>query len=184
MSSQMAGTGMKPMVPAPIQLYQLGTVVSGKPPEMIAEIPNKTLSIPSVMMNEGILNFTRMNPLSNPISNPMSIAASIAKMTPISIAKPNRDNKNPVTHVTITEDNAMDEPTDRSISPPMITIVIPIEITPVIAVARNIPTRLPILLNPGAKKMQKTMSANNTISSVCLDNVRPIFLSFALLTTH
>src|SRR5712691_2700248 len=92
-------------------------------------------------MNGGILR----SAIAAPLTSPQAAPAAIAVITPRTTGAPLTIARAP-----ITPDSAITEPTDRSIPPDTITIVIPIAMTVITAVWRATPARLPAERNLGS----------------------------------
>src|SRR5215471_3865048 len=105
---------------------------------------------PRVTMKGGILSDAMAAPVASPQRAPAAIAVAMPRM----IGAPATMASAPAT-----PDNAMTEPTDRSMPPDTITIVMPIAITIMTAVWRATPARLPADRNLGSSAAITTQSS-------------------------
>src|SRR5450830_383538 len=166
-SSIIAGIGIENIWPAPILLYHSGSVVTGKPLDKTAATPNKTAIIPSVIINEGILKYVRSHPLNSPIITETITDKAIPASTPYSIGIPDLASK-PVVRAMITPVSPTVDPIERSISPAIITIVIPNAITPCKEIFLSILSKFPGVKKPGDIIVKVINIIKSIISSVYL----------------
>jgi hypothetical protein len=135
------GKGMGPMKPLPINLNQLGNPIIGNPPDVKNATPRSIDIIARVTIKDGTPNLVIIVATPVPIKNPAARVIAIAMETAITLSTPDAIIVvNIIAFITL--ENPTVDPTDKSISPEMITIVIPIAIIPLNEALRRILKKL------------------------------------------
>jgi hypothetical protein len=125
-----------------------------------------TLSIARVMMKDGMLKRVRMKPLKKPMSMPTTRSAAHGNEHRSFHGHDLRPCSNaPVMVAVSTDDRAMEEPTERSISPPMMVMVMPKDMTPASATLRKMFRMFGKVKKPGAVR-SRTRTMKERMSSI------------------
>src|SRR4051812_45272128 len=135
------GKGMPATLPAPKKSNQPGKVVSGKPPVRRLAKPLSAANSASVVMNDGTLNHWRILPVKTP--QPAPTISAVRLPTATAPPAPRLSVYSPQTQPRMQPANATPEPTDRSISPQMITAVMPKAMMPSMETVRSTLRKLP-----------------------------------------
>ena len=151
----MAGKGTPEMYPPPKKLYHGTRMGMGKPLVIMSATPRSAVNKARVVMKEGTSNFTRMTPVNTPRPKPTPIVAAMARGTlrPPSIRRA-------TTHA----QRATADPTLRSISLAMMTMVMPKAMIPSMETARRILRKLSTLRKLGAETARPIQMTKRTMS--------------------
>ncbi len=126
--------------------------------------PRSAVNSASVVMKVGTLNQRRMLPVNTPVRKPSVMATSTPTVT--AATEPIRADKAPENQATTHPARATAAPTDRSISPAMITAVMPNAMMPSIDTVRSTLKKLPSVAKPGATTMRTTTMTSRIASIV------------------
>lgn len=118
------------------------------------------------MMKDGILNLVSRKPLNNPMRAQTTREMRMPTAQAISMGM--TEESPPETRATITPLSATVDPTERSISPAMMTKVIPKAMIPVMDMLRSMLNRLPVVRKLLEVKLTTTINKIRISSSICL----------------
>ena len=146
-----------------MKLNHSGNGLTGKPLVMIMEKPDKAVMEARVMMKVGTLNLFLISPARTPKEKPVARVVTPAMVIAAGRLKPAAASFLVSTAVSDPA-KATAEPTLRSISPEMITMVMPKAMMPCMEVFRRTFSTLFMVAKPGAVKANSTHRATRIAS--------------------